>query len=255
MKKNILLLLLFLPLLSAAQDSLNYQVLGAFRAGKTYLRWAPASVRAWQLGRQQGDSVQASIEFNNPASWNTNEKFKNFREGWRLATAITSTPLILKSTIDAFRGGPQLLEARNTGLRADEVSTPALKSNLVKQASFFGLDDLFSHFKKKFFDLGNSDGISSSLARYLTEHLSNISSISHTDISDDFLRLFASLTDDGRNLLISKFFTSSSNGSNLLEFKSNLKSVAFFDLIQGDVTVVGRGKGSKDWIRERCSLA
>ncbi len=55
MKKNLLsLLLLLLPLLSSAQDSLSYQVLGAFRAGKMYLRWAPASVRAWQLGRQQG---------------------------------------------------------------------------------------------------------------------------------------------------------------------------------------------------------
>jgi hypothetical protein len=54
MKKNqLLLLLLLLPLLTTAQDSLSYQVLGAFRAGKMYLRWAPASVRAWQLGRQQ----------------------------------------------------------------------------------------------------------------------------------------------------------------------------------------------------------
>jgi hypothetical protein len=61
------------------------------------------------------------------------------------------------------KGGPQLLEARNTGLVADEASTPALRANLVKQASFFGLDDLFSRFKKKFIDLGNSDGISSSL--------------------------------------------------------------------------------------------
>jgi hypothetical protein len=165
MKKNILLILLLLPLplLTTAQDSLSYQVLGAFRAGKMYLRWAPASVRAWQLGRQQGDAVLASIEFNDPAAWKTDEKFKKFREGWRLATAITSTPLILKSVYNAFKGGPQLLEARNTGLVADEASTPALRANLVKQASFFGLDDLFSHFKKKFIDLGNSDGISSSL--------------------------------------------------------------------------------------------
>jgi hypothetical protein len=236
MKKNILLILLLLPLLTTAQDSLSYQVLGAFRAGKMYLRWAPATVRAWQLGRQQGDAVLASIEFKNPQAWKTDEKFKKFREGWRLATAITSTPLILKSVYNAFKGGPQLLEARNTGLVADEVSTPALKANLVKQASFFGLDDLFSHFKKKFIDLGNSDGISSSLARYLTEHLSNINSISHTDISDDFLRLFASSNDAGRDLLVAKFFPSSGS-SNLLEFQRDLKIDGFFDLIKGDANL------------------
>ncbi|WP_324494615.1 fibronectin type III domain-containing protein [Haliscomenobacter sp.] len=55
--KNIcwgIFLLLGTTLLQGQSDTLSYQVLAAYRSGKIYLRWAPASPATWQRGRTQG---------------------------------------------------------------------------------------------------------------------------------------------------------------------------------------------------------
>lgn len=231
--------------LEAAVSFVAFSALTVLSAGSYgYATGAYKVLTCIDIFATAGEVAFSAYDANHPEIWNQTKDWEEFREAWRAGTAVLVSPLAVKFMVT---DGPRMVTAIvKTVAKAPRAFSQGFDNFLNRLCKLYNvarggtlvldpLADLFQRFKS--LPLGLSDDLCRLFSKKILDNLTiSPAKTAITDISDDFLRLFASSNDAGRDLLVAKFFPSSGS-SKLLGFQKDLKIDDFFDLIKGDANL------------------